>query len=363
MYLSKVFKVVLLLSLVALVIPLAIARGQVTVGTAMIGESETGASDMLTVTLNSLPGAGEGNAYEGWLASADGSTLLSVGVMEADDGGNVSHSYTHPDGMNLATSYSQFLVTIEPSPDTDAAPSGNIVYYDVIPEDGLMYVNALLDSEAGATVNTVVQTMLAVTHARLATESKNLEDVQAHAAHVINIIEGSEGDNFDAAHANPGDGMGIAAHANAASTQAQGAATAFPTHPNFHTYSGQVVSSTNNVTSWATMARDHALQAKTSSDMVTARAYAANAHTLAERALNGMDKDSDGTVSARQGEGGAMQSHVAAQSMASYNAMIGAGPPETGDVNFMYLALIALGVGAVLIVGGGAVLRRGRAQA
>ena len=32
MYLSKVFKVVLLLSLMALIIPLSIARGQVTVG-------------------------------------------------------------------------------------------------------------------------------------------------------------------------------------------------------------------------------------------------------------------------------------------------------------------------------------------
>ena len=49
MYLSKVFKVVLLLSLMALVIPLSLARGQVTVGTAMIEESETGASDMLVV--------------------------------------------------------------------------------------------------------------------------------------------------------------------------------------------------------------------------------------------------------------------------------------------------------------------------
>ena len=355
MYLSKVFKVVLLLSLVALIIPLSIARGQVTVGTAMIEESSTGASDMLAINLNTLPSPGEGNAYEGWLVTADGAGMLSVGVLELDDNGNVDQSYTHPDGMNLATGYSQFLVSIE--------PSGVVVYYDLIPEDGLMYVNGLLDSESGATVGLVVQTNLAVMHAKLATEAKTMEAVQSHASHVINIIEGSAGENFDAAHANPGDGMGIAAHATAAAEMAQGAVTAVPTHPNFHTYSGQVVSATNNVTSWAGMARDQAVTAKSASDLVTARAYAANIHALASRALNGQDKDADGAISTREGEGGAMHAHMAAQDMASYNALIGAGPPDTGDINFMTFALIALGLGAVMILGGGTILRRSRAQA
>lgn len=437
MYLSKVFKVVLLLSLIALVIPLTIAHGQVTVGTATIEESSTGASDMLAVNLSGLPNPGEGMAYEGWLVSADGENKLSVGVFELDDNGDVDHSYTHPDGMNLATGYSQFLVTVEPSPDTDPAPSGVIAYHDMIPEDGIMYVHGLLDSDSGATVGLVGQTKLAVTHAQLATEAKSIEGVQSHVSHVINIIEGAEGENFDDGHANPGDGMGIAAHASDAAGKAQGAVTAVPTHPNFHTYSGQVVSSTNNVTSWTSMARDAAMTAKSASDMVTARAYATNAHTLATRALNGWDKDRDGMVGTREGEGGAMQAHMAAQAMASYNAMIGPPPepepefmyetceeaeaageervaggvgeglgfpvglvnvvdadddgvtcevspppppptptpdptpdptpepemPDTGDINFATLALIALGGGAVLIVGGATLLRRSRAQA
>ncbi len=363
MYLSKVFKVVLLLSLMALVIPLSLARGQVTVGTAMIEESETGASDMLAVKLNTLPNPGEGNAYEGWLVNADGSSKLSIGVFALDEGGNVDHTYTHPDGMNLATNYSQFVVTIEPSPDTDPEPSSAIAYNDMIPAEGLMYVHGLLDSDTGASVNLVMQTKLAVTHAKLATDAKTIEDVQSHASHVINIVEGSEGDNYDASAGDPGDGMGVMAHAAAASAQAQGAVTIAPTHPNFHTFSGQVVSSTNNVSSWAAMARDQALTAKSSTDIVTARAYAANAHTLAERALSGMDKDRDGEVKTVENEGGAMQAHMAAQDMASYNAQIYAEPPDTGDVNFTTFALIALGVGAVLILGGGAVLRRSRAQA
>ncbi len=364
MYLSKVFKVALLLSLIALVIPLTIAHGQVTVGTAMIEESESGASDMLAIKLNSLPAPGDGNAYEGWLVTADGANKLSVGVFNLDDNGNVDQSYTNPDGMNLATNYSQFLVTVEPTPDTDPEPSGVIVYYDIIPEDGLMYISGLLDSDTGATVNLVGQTQLAVTHAKLATESKTLEDLVSHVSHVINIIEGDGGDNFDASQGNPGDGMGIGSYAEAASGQAQGAVTAVPTHPNFHTNSGQVVNSANNVTSWTTMARDQALTAKAATDMLTARAYAANVHALASRALNGMDKPpADGTINAREGEGGAIHAHMAAQDMASYNPLIGAGPPVTGDINFTTLALIALGIGAVLIVGGGTVLQRSRARA
>ncbi len=363
MYLSKVFKVVLLLSLMAIVIPLTIARGQVTVGTAMIEESDTGASDSLAIKLNSLPGAGDGNAYEGWLVSADGANKLSVGVFSLDDNGNVDQTYTHPDGANLATSYSQFLVTIEPSPDTDPEPSGIIVYYDTIPEDGLMFISGLLDSDSGATVSLATQVGLAVAHAKLATEATTMEGVVSHSSHVINIVEGSEGDNFDEAQGNPGDGTGVIAHAASVASTAQAAAAALPSHPNFHTFSGQVVSSANNAASWAGMARDQALTAKGAGDMVTARAYAANVLTLATRALNGMDKDLDGTVGIREGEAGALGAHMAAQDMASYNVMIGAGPPVTGDINFTTLALIALGVGAVLIVGGGTVLRRSRAQA
>ena len=363
MYLSKVFKVVLLLSLIALVIPLAIARGQVSVGTAMIEESAVGASDMLAIKLNSLPSPGDGNAYEGWLVSTDGENKLSVGIFELDEGGNVDQTYTHPDGMNLATSYSQFVVTVEPSPDTDPEPSGVIVYNDMIPEAGVMYVNGLLDSDSGATVALVGETKLAMMHAQLAADSKTMEDVVMHASHVINIIEGSEGDNFDSSHANPGGGMGIAALASAAATTAQGAVTAVPAQPNFHNYSGQVVSSANNTSSWAAMARDHALSAKSAGDMVTARAYAANALTLANRALNGMDKDRDGMVSARAAEGGAMQAHMAAQDMASYNPSIYVELAPTGDVNFTTFALIALGAAAVLVIGGGTILRRSRAQA
>ena len=353
MYLSKVFKVVLLLSLMALVIPLSIARGQVTVGTATIEESSLGASDMLAVKLTSLPSPGEGMSYEGWLMSADGENMLSVGALELDDGGNVDHSYTHPDGMNLATSYSQFRVTKE--------PEGTVVYYDMIPEDGVMYVHSLLDSESGATVGLAGETSLAVMHATLATESKTLEGVMSHVSHVINIIEGSEGDNFDASHANPGGGMGIDALAAAVASTAEEAVAMLPTHPNFHLHSGQTASSANNAAMWAGMARDHALSAKSADDMVTASAYAANALTLASRALNGMDKDLDGSIGG--GEGGALQAHMSAQDMAGYNAMIGAGPPKTGDLNFMTLALIALGIGGVLIVGGGTILRRSRAQA
>ena len=58
-----------------------------------------------------------------------------------------------------------------------------------------------------------------------------------------------------------------------------------------------------------------------------------------------------------------MQAHMAAQDMASYNPTIYVELAPTGDVNFTTFALIALGAAAVLIVGGGAILRRSRAQA
>ena len=106
-----------------------------------------------------------------------------------------------------------------------------------------------------------------------------------------------------------------------------------------------------------------ALTANGTDSMTTAHAFATNAHTLLNRALNGWDEDRDGEVGATEGEGGAMQAHVGAQNMATYNPSIPVEPPDTGDINFATLALIALGAGAVLILGGGAFFRHSRARA
>jgi hypothetical protein len=363
MYLSKVLKVIVLLSLLALVIPLSMVQGQIPIGTAVIRDSSSGLSDSLVMDLSGLPSLSDTEAYEAWLVSDDGSDKLSLGVLAVSASGTASQTFTHATGMNLATGYSHFVITIEPVPDTDPMPSGVISHADMLPAEGLAHIRGLLDNDSGATVQLMSQTAVALMHAKFAVDAKTLEELQAHTGHVINIIEGSEGENYDEAAGNPGDGAGVGSHAAAASEMAAAASAAVPTSFNFQTYMGDVSKSADNAANWSAMAKDMALTADSTDSMTTAHAFATNAHTLLNRALNGWDEDRNGEVGATEGEGGAMQAHVGAQNMATYNPSIPVEPPDTGDINFATLALIALGAGAVLILGGGAFFRHSRARA
>ncbi len=150
MYFSRVLKVVLLLSLLALVFPISGAHGQISVGTAVIRDSSPGLSDMVVVELTNLPTLAENEAYEGWLVSDDGSVKLSVGVFAVGEGGDVSHTFTHPDHMNLASIYDKFVITVEPIPDPDPDnPSGVVPFSDMILTPGMVHVRHLIYSWAG----------------------------------------------------------------------------------------------------------------------------------------------------------------------------------------------------------------------
>ena len=55
---------------------------------------------------------------------------------------------------------------------------------------------------------------MALTHATLSSTSTTLSNVGAHACHVVNIIEGSAGANYDPTCGDPGDGFGVLNYAN-----------------------------------------------------------------------------------------------------------------------------------------------------
>lgn len=74
--------------------------------------------DTLTVDLTGLENLGAGYAYEGWVI-VDGAPV-STGVFNVSDDGNLSdRTFTVP-GLADATT---FVLTIEPSPDSDPSPS------------------------------------------------------------------------------------------------------------------------------------------------------------------------------------------------------------------------------------------------
>lgn len=74
----------------------------------------------LQLSFDNLTNLGEGYAYEGWIM-VDGSPK-SAGIFTVDDEGNLSQNSFEIDANDLESA-SAYILTIEPSPDSDPAPS------------------------------------------------------------------------------------------------------------------------------------------------------------------------------------------------------------------------------------------------
>ena len=363
MYFSRVLKLTLALSLLALMLPVTAVMGQTT-GTATFGDSSAGKSDMLVVTMSDMPPLGAGEVYQGWLVSDDGKTNVDVGVLEVADDSSISHTFTSATGTNLAAANATFTITIEATGGA-TSPSKVIAFTTTTDEDAMTHLRNLLVSNAGnpnyasgahtgipkgITPGLYEQTNAALTQAEAAATATSLSDIQAAAGNAINIIEGTGGANFDASRTDSGDSFGVLNYASDASAHAKAITAAFPKDAKFFKFEPGVSAGADNVAAQAGSARDHALLAVSATDTTTATAYATNVKTYLERALSGYDADRDGAIAAS--EGGALQAHQAAQNMASFSPAAGTGLPVAGDIGLGSFAWMALMMGIALVSAG-----------
>jgi LPXTG-motif cell wall-anchored protein len=350
---------------------------------------------MATITFEDAPTLASTQAYEGWFVNVgpDGpvSPPVSTGILVPDANGNINQTFIQPGvnaGQNLLAEFNTFIISIEPVPDTDPAPSADKPYSHTIPGAGLAHIRHVLHSSQGNPVYTQgfyagqdvpkgvavglrEQTATALTNANLSAGSDTIGGIQTHACHVVNILEGSGGANFDGSCGNPGDGFGALNYA-VDMKHADFAAGAASSDPGIVAHGKQAVDSAIQSKAWSEDARDQALLAKGSSDVDAARLFIRNAQTLLERALMGADANGNGTVERILGEGGAWQAYQAAQDMGTFTltaAVVEEEEPEppklpaAGDSNVPTLALAALALGALLLMGGGVMFRVSRRRA
>jgi len=107
----------------------------------------------------------------------------------------------------------------EPQPPGDPAGLVRVLQWAGFLSNG--NIEAKIGTPKGIAVGLREQAWLAFVHARLAVQSKKLSDVQLHAEHVVNIIEGVGGPNYgdldkNGTADNPGDGFGVLNYARAA---------------------------------------------------------------------------------------------------------------------------------------------------
>jgi hypothetical protein len=370
-------KLALLLALSAVaVLPVALAHAQKAEppprNMAVIWDN-LGLSDSITYTLTGMPKLGPDKALEGWLIADDNSLRLSTGIMAVAEDGSVNYSTTTPNGENLIRRYDKVVITIESVPDpSPAKPSNEVLWSDRIPRRAMEHIRHLLtnwpdSATKGIMTNLQEQLGAALAHAQLAQGATTLADFQTHAHHVINIIEGPAGANFDADFGNPGDGIGVLAHA-ADRKHAGFAADMAPDDTDITNHAALVEINGKNVEDWAKQARDQSLTALGVGNLAQAQIQMIPVVGLLTSALNGTDADGSGTVDSVVGEGGAKQAYVEAQLMATYALnpgglpkpiQLGPGLPSAGDGAVPVIPFAAMAAGLALAVGG-AVLLRGR---
>jgi len=361
------FKFLTLLAVILLMtLPVGLVQAEeakVPVRTAVIS-NDVASSDAITFTLAEVTPPAEGKVYEGWLVSDDGSESLSVGVMNVQDDGSIAHTYTSPGASDLLALYSKVTITEESVPDDDVAPSNVVVFGHTIPVSGITDIR----SAAAAASSAQAQIDVAIDHADLALESTTLDLIRSHVHHVINLIEGDGGDNYDAVAGTPanGDGIGILSHAQSIQSYPDLAVKKISGDKAVSAHAPLVKVNAKNAEDWAAQARDVAVQkALIAEDIALAKIWVQQSKGLLQAAKSGIDADLDGTVGSVVGEGGADQAYVEAQLMATYTLEPGAPAPsepvlpEVGDSLVPLLAQVALVASLVLLVGGGVLIFRG----
>jgi len=382
---TKVVPVLLALGMVSLLISLGVALAGNNPGTVRITDTGDGLSNAANIMFEGAPALPPGTVYEGWFVNAPDGTPVSTGILVPDAEGNINQNFVQPGskaGQNLLGTFNTFVITEES--DSNPAQSDVKPYAHTIPAGALAHIRHVVYSQQGNPVYTsgfysdqdlpkgiVVglrdQTADALKHAGFSAGAVNISEAHAHACNVVNILEGPAGANYNAGCSYDGDGFG--AFNYAADMQHAGlAASAAPDNAVIVQNAKEALDSTAQSKAWAEDARDNAILALGTDDFDAARLFIGNAVALLNRALNGMDADGDGTIGRTLGEGGAKQAHEASQDMGTF-AFGGAAPaeepklPEAGDSSVPYVALMALVLGVLLLVGGSIVFRASRRHA
>lgn len=345
-------------------------------GTAIISDGEPSlndiAGDTITYSMTDVTPPADGMVYVGWLVSDDGSIKLNTGVLTVESDGSVSGMFMSPDGENFIDTYNKVVITSEEEANADAVePAGDAVFSHEVPIDAITHIRHLLTSwpptDNGILMDLKEQIALAITHAELAGDASDIDGVLLHTRHVINIIEGEAGDNFDAASGTPtgGDGIGVLAHAQNRK-HAEFAADEASDDEVIAEHAALVKSYGANAEMWAAGARDAALDILDETSMIVAKTLLSTVTGPLDAALNGIDAT---------GDGGAAAAYVEAQMMALYSIEPGApgatdsggqpggpgiGLPGVGDPAIPMLAQMGLIAALVFLGAGGIVLLRGR---
>ncbi len=279
-------------------------------------------NDKVTVQLSGITPPTEGFVYEGWLQS-DSTPPFSLGVLEVVDS-TIKHEFIDPAGGNLLNVYGGAFISLEPSNDSDPAPSGVVVYSGEVAPAVMAHVRHVVTAFPntpdgdGFAFNALAEAGLILQQVEVQQQSiinGDLVNLHIHGETTLNIIEGVNSPNYgdrdgDGETFNPGDGFGLlrfgdedgylasaGEHATLAS-ESEGASAEVVLHAE-HVNIGTV-----NAIAWAehiAELEDQILQVENTDDAVN---LVAEVVELTNALLEGVDVNGDGQIDPVPGEGG-----------------------------------------------------------
>lgn len=339
-------------------------------------------NDAVLVSASGLPAPEAGTVYAAWLAGTDDSLFLGTLATEAN--GPATLTYRSPTHENLLARYDRAFITRIPAADASIEVV-NAVRAGALPAEALIHIRHLLVGIAstpdgtGFAIGLRQESDEVLRHAgflKAAFDADNLPLARLHAEHLINMVEGRQGELFgdgdgDGKVRNPGDGFGIlpngeqTGYATGMTDHARLSANSSDATDLVKLHAEHVQIAGENVRGWAGEIRDRALRVLAASDIAGMEADVAEILTTSQRLVNGVDLDLDEQIEPVAGEGGVLTAYQHAQLMAgtpfgSDVSVVAAapqpGPPataqpvriSTGDLIFKP-SKITVPVGAIVI--------------
>lgn len=292
--------------------------------------------DQVTLSTDGMSEPPSGSQYEAWLIADNGEQRVSLGTISFNSSGRGSLSFVDPQGRNLLGTYHGLEITVEPKPDGNPNPSGDVAYAVTLPPSGLMHVRHLLyeyddtPKHIGFVRGLLADTTLLDTLSQdmlAAYQAKDEAKVRADAEAMLNIIVGKQSDNHkdwdkDGKINDPGDGFGLLLNGDAEGyiqgtySHADLAASASDATQNMKVHGSHVKISATNVAGWTTTLRDQLILILQSPFAPAMEGMIRNSVALANHIESGFDVNGNETVEPIPGEGGAKTAYNHAYYMA-----------------------------------------------
>jgi plastocyanin len=290
-------------------------------------------NDSLLVSAEDLPSLSNGQVYAAWLSGKDDNLFL--GTLAPGQGGAQVLNFAATDHVNLLSAFDRLTVS-RVAPTQTGQPASDAVLAGGLPEKALVHVRHVLvgipatPDGVGFVIGLRQQTEELLRHAQFLKEAQdegNLANEKLHAEHLVNLIEGAQGEHYGDLNGNgkvenPGDGFGVLqngaqdGYLKGMGDHAQLAAAAPDATQEIKLHAGHVQIAGDNTRIRTSEIRDRALGLLVARMPNDTRSDVQKVLALAQQTVAGLDLNGDEQIAPVPGEGGVVVAYQHAQLMA-----------------------------------------------